>query len=154
MTATVLLADDDADCLKILAMRCRSLGLRVLTASDGEDVLASAERESPDLVILDIGLPGDDGLQIAERLRRTGSKYALPLIVCSGHSDRSTVDHCHSLGARHVSKGSQTWPELRSLICHMLHLNEPPARPGFTRKGTLKLKFPGTAEKPERPAAR
>jgi CheY-like chemotaxis protein len=153
MTATVLLADDDADCLKILAMRCRSLGLRVLTASDGEDVLASAERESPDLVILDIGMPGDDGLQVAERLRRLKDKRALPVIVCSGHSDRSTLDHCNLLGARHVSKGSQTWPELRSLICHMLHLNEPLARPAFASKGTLKLRF-HCDETPERPSAR
>lgn len=154
MTATVLLADDDADCLKILAMRCRSLGLRVLTASDGEDLLASAERESPDLVILDIGMPGDDGLQVAERLRRRKDKRALPVIVCSGQSDRSTLDHCNLLGARYVPKGSQTWPELRSLICHMLHLNEPPARPAFARKGTLKLKFHAAEGTADRPAAR
>src|SRR5262245_20271375 len=100
MTATVLLADDDADCLKILAMRCRSLGLRVLTAADGEDVLASTERESPDLVILDIGMPGDDGLQVTERLRRIKDKRALPVIVCSGQSDRSTLDQCNLLGDR------------------------------------------------------
>jgi CheY-like chemotaxis protein len=131
MTATVLLADDDTDCLRILALRCRSLGLRVLTASDGHDVLESAEREVPDLVILDIDMPGDDGLQIAERLRQVAGKRSLPVIVCSGQSDRSTLDHCQMLGAHHVSKGSQTWPELRSLICHMLHLNEQPTTPSF-----------------------
>lgn len=140
MAATVLLADDDPDCLKILALRCRTLGLRVLTASDGDDVLASAEREAPDLVILDIGLPGDDGFQVAERLRQMKGRHRLPLIVCSGQSDRSTLEHCHSLGARHVSKGSQTWPELRSLICHMLQLNEQPPATQYGRK-TPRLQF-------------
>jgi len=139
MTATVLLADDDADCLKILALRCRSLGLRVLTAADGEDVLASAEREAPDLVILDIGMPGDDGLRVAERLRQIKGKRPLPVIVCSGQSDRSTLDHCNSLGARHVSKGSQTWPELRSLICHMLQLTTPAPAPTSVRRNPSRL---------------
>jgi len=88
----------------------------------------------PDLVILDIDMPGDDGLQIAERLRQVAGKRFLPVIVCSGQSDRSTLDHCQMLGARHVSKGSQTWPELRSLICHMLHLSEQPVAPTFIRR--------------------
>jgi CheY-like chemotaxis protein len=142
MTATVLLADDDADCLKILALRCRSLGLRVLTASDGADLLASAERESPDLVILDIGMPGDDGLQVAERLLQMKGQSHLPLIVCSGQADRSTLEQCNSLGARHVSKGSQTWPELRSLICHMLRLDEhePAAAPAAIRRPRLQFR--------------
>lgn len=154
MTATVLLADDDRDCLRILALRCRSLGLRVLTASDGHDVLESAEREVPDLVILDIDMPGDDGLQIAERLRQVVGKRSLPVIVCSGQSDRSTLDHCQMLGARHVAKGSQTWPELRSLICHMLQLSEPAVAPSFRHGQPARLTFRPAATPVERPAGK
>src|SRR6185312_7082011 len=59
--ATVLLADDDIDCLRLMALRRQSLGLPVLTASDGTDTLASVIRNSPDLLVLDINMPGGDG---------------------------------------------------------------------------------------------
>jgi CheY-like chemotaxis protein len=139
MTATVLLADDDADCLKMLALRCRSLGLRVVTARDGADALASAERESPDLAILDIGLPGDDGLAIAERLRRKPGQ-PMPIIVCSGHADRSTLDHCRQLGARHVAKGARYWPQLRASVCELLKIDAEAKRSATAGPEAMRLR--------------
>ena len=119
---TVLLADDDVDCLRLMALRCQSLGLRVLTASDGMDTLASVIRNSPDLLVLDINMPGGDGFSVAEKLMRDPKIPPTPVVFCSGGSDPATLERCKGIGAHYVTKGSESWTQLRSIICHLLDL--------------------------------
>ena len=121
--ATVLLADDDIDCLRLMALRCQSLGLRVLTASDGMDALASVIRNSPDLLVLDINMPGGDGLSVAEKLMRDPKIPPTPVVFCSGGSDPTTLARCKGIGAHYVTKGSESWSQLRSIICQLLDLD-------------------------------
>ena len=121
--ATVLLADDDIDCLRLMALRCQSLGLRVLTASDGMDALASVIRNSPDLLVLDINMPGGDGLSVAEKLMRDPKIPPTPVVFCSGGSDPATLARCKGIGAHYVTKGSESWAQLRSIICQLLDLD-------------------------------
>jgi CheY-like chemotaxis protein len=121
--ATVLLADDDVDCLRLMALRCQSLGLRVLTASDGMDALASVIRNSPDLLVLDINMPGGDGLSVAEKLMRDPKIPPTPVVFCSGGSDPTTLARCKGIGAHYVTKGSESWSQLRSIICQLLDLD-------------------------------
>ena len=120
--ATVLLADDDIDCLRLMALRCQSLGLRVLTASDGMDTLASVIRNSPDLLVLDINMPGGDGFSVAEKLMRDPKIPPTPVVFCSGGNDPATLERCKEIGAHYVTKGSESWAQLRSIICHLLDL--------------------------------
>lgn len=120
--ATVLLADDDIDCLRLMALRCQSLGLRVLTASDGMDTLASVIRNSPDLLVLDINMPGGDGFSVAEKLMRDPKIPPTPVVFCSGGSDPATLARCKDIGAHYVTKGGESWAQLRSIICHLLDL--------------------------------
>jgi CheY-like chemotaxis protein len=122
-TATVLLADDDIDCLRLMALRCQALGLRVLTASDGMDTLASVIRNSPDLLVLDINMPGGDGLSVAEKLMRDPKIPATPVVFCSGGTDPAAIERCKDIGAHYVTKGSESWSQLRSIICQLLDLN-------------------------------
>lgn len=74
----VLLVDDDALLRRSVAFSLVRAGYRVTTAADAEDALALAEREPPDLVLLDIGLPGMDGLDALRRLRE--QPHAPPVI--------------------------------------------------------------------------
>jgi CheY-like chemotaxis protein len=120
--ATVLLADDDIDCLRLMALRCQSLGLRVLTASDGMDTLASVIRNSPDLLVLDINMPGGHGFSVAEKLMRDPKIPPTPVVFCSGGSDPATLARCKDIGAHYVTKGGESWSQLRSIICHLLDL--------------------------------
>jgi len=120
--ATVLLADDDIDCLRLMALRCQSLGLRVLTASDGMDALASVIRNSPDLLVLDINMPGGDGFSVAEKLMRDPKIPPTPVVFCSGGSDPTTLARCKDIGAHYVTKGGESWAQLRSIICHLLDI--------------------------------
>jgi len=122
-TATVLLADDDVDCLRLMALRCQAMGLRVLTASDGLDALASVIRNSPDLLVLDINMPGGDGLSVAEKLLQDPKIPPTPVVFCSAGTDHATLERCKDIGAHYITKGSESWSRLRSIICQLLDLD-------------------------------
>ena len=75
---TILLVEDDATLRHTLALNLRAEGHRVLEAEDGENGLAAARSESPDLVVLDVMLPRLDGLTVCRLLRR---ESAVPIIL-------------------------------------------------------------------------
>src|SRR5215475_14290169 len=127
--ATVLLADDDPDCLKLLTLRCQSLGLRVLTATDGLDALTSVIRDHPDLLVLDINMPGGDGLSVAEKMLRDPKIPPTPVVLCSGGTDAATIERCKDIGAHYVKKGSEAWGDLRSIICRLLDIDASASAP-------------------------
>ena len=66
---TILVVDDEANIADLVELYLRKEGFRVLKAGTGEDGLATAKRERPRLVVLDVGLPGIDGLEVCKRLR-------------------------------------------------------------------------------------
>jgi DNA-binding response OmpR family regulator len=69
LAATVLVADDDADILHVIELNFRLEGFEVVTARDGADALAKAVAVRPDLVVLDVLMPGIDGYTICARIR-------------------------------------------------------------------------------------
>lgn len=77
MAKHILLVDDDALLRRSLAFSLEQAGYRISTASNAEDALALARRDRPDLVLLDIGLPGMDGL---EALRSFDNQGGIPII--------------------------------------------------------------------------
>ena len=86
--ARVLVVDDNVDAAETLAMMLRVLGQRVETAHDGTAAIDVAARLVPDLVLLDIGLPGLDGYEVARRLRgRMGRKPMLVAVTGYGQDD-------------------------------------------------------------------
>src|SRR5512133_1679494 len=80
MAANVLLIDDDALLRRSLAFNLERAGYRTATAESAETALALAQRHRPDLVILDIGLPGMDGL---DALRQFEERLEVPVIFLS-----------------------------------------------------------------------
>lgn len=81
--AKVLLVDDEVDVIRALRMRFKANGFDVVTASDGVQATSVALRERPDLIVLDIGMPGGDGFVVAERLRSSSVTRLIPIIVLS-----------------------------------------------------------------------
>jgi DNA-binding response OmpR family regulator len=77
MAKHILLVDDDALLRRSLAFNLEQAGYRVAAAASAEDALAAARRDPPDLVLLDIGLPGMDGLDALRHLKET---LSLPVI--------------------------------------------------------------------------
>ena len=84
----VLVVDDEPQILRALATNLRARGFEVDVAETGEQALELAARHRPDLVVLDLGLPRIDGLDVARELRRTASTPIVMLTARGEESDR------------------------------------------------------------------
>ena len=82
----ILIADDYPDAIDIFAIYLRAFGYEVSTATDGVEALAQAEQLLPDLIVLDLEMPGISGFEAARRLRRTATTHDIPLIAATGYS--------------------------------------------------------------------
>jgi DNA-binding response OmpR family regulator len=78
MGAKILVVDDEAKIVKLVRAYLEQTGFQVVEAGDGQTALIQARREKPDLVVLDLNLPGIDGLEVARTLRREGN---IPIIM-------------------------------------------------------------------------
>jgi two-component system alkaline phosphatase synthesis response regulator PhoP len=81
----ILIVDDQEELLNGLAVNFRREGYDVLTANHGEAALALAQKEAPDLIILDVMLPGTSGLDVCRELRRLGVE--VPIIMLTARSE-------------------------------------------------------------------
>jgi CheY-like chemotaxis protein len=88
MDRTVLVVDDDPETCRLIAQTLTPQGYAVSIACDGPSGLAAVARERPALVILDLRLPGVDGLTVLTRLRQDDPQ--LPIIVASASADALT----------------------------------------------------------------
>ena len=80
----VLVVDDDPDINRLLGVRLSARGFKVRTAVDGEDALAKIEAEAPDLIFLDVSMPGIDGLQVLDRVRGQGLDLGVVMTTAFG----------------------------------------------------------------------
>jgi two-component system nitrogen regulation response regulator NtrX len=97
MTGRVLVIDDDAAIRESLRMILEYEGYECLLAPTGQDGLAAVERDQPDLVFLDIKMPGMDGLEVLDRIRLVND--SLPVVMISGHATVSTAVDATKRGA-------------------------------------------------------
>jgi DNA-binding response OmpR family regulator len=79
----ILIIDDDQPLLLGLTARLKANNYSVVTAADAISALTVARKELPDLIILDLGLPGGDGFLVLERMRSLADLAAIPVIVLS-----------------------------------------------------------------------
>ena len=84
MSRTILVVDDEPRIVELARDYLEHAGFRVVTASDGRTALEMARRDRPDLVVLDLGLPGLDGLDVTRELRRDGS---IPIVMVTARDD-------------------------------------------------------------------
>ena len=97
MAATVLLVEDDPSILKGLEMNLKIDGLRVLCASDGIAAVRAIRAAMPDLIILDLGLPGMDGFDVLREVRKDDTE--VPILVLSARASEAEKVLGLSLGA-------------------------------------------------------
>lgn len=88
MSKTILVIDDEPKIVEICRDYLVAAGFDVITASDGPQGLAAARRERPDLIVLDLMLPGMDGLDVCRELRREGSTPVIMLTARVEESDK------------------------------------------------------------------
>jgi DNA-binding response OmpR family regulator len=96
--ATVLVVDDDPVIQKLLQVNFEMEGYDVVIAGDGEEGLAMAREERPDLVLLDVMMPKMNGLDVAAALRADALTDAIPIIMLSAKAQASDVQAGLDLG--------------------------------------------------------
>src|SRR3984893_16090104 len=97
---TILIVDDDPDIRLSLHLRLKANHYNVIFAGDGMAAIAEARKHTPDLIILDLGLPAGDGFSVMERLKANDSLSSIPVIVVSARNRDANVDRAMQAGAK------------------------------------------------------
>ncbi|MBM2622655.1 response regulator [Actinoplanes sp. LDG1-06] len=96
---TILVADDDEDVRELVTSKLVAAGYRVITADDGASALRQVVTEQPDMVILDVSMPGLDGLSVCYELHSSADTAQIPVLMMSGHSRQVDIDLGLTVGA-------------------------------------------------------
>jgi CheY-like chemotaxis protein len=96
---TILVVEDDNRIIEVLKIRLQAAGYRVSAARDAASAVLMATRLDPDLILLDILLPGDNGLLVAERLQDTGATAGIPFMFLTASSQPGLQEQAMALGA-------------------------------------------------------
>ena len=112
-TSRILVVDDDPSILKFVWANLEARGYKVLLAVDGEAALRIAEKGKPDLIILDIVMPGIDGFAVCRKIREWSSVPILMLSAREGENDKET---CTACGATDYLTKPFVLKELLSLV--------------------------------------
>ncbi len=120
---TILLVDDNPQILSILADLLRPLGHRVLCAADGPTALELAADEPPDLILLDVMMPGVDGFTVCRQIRAHPLLAQVPVILVTALDDRESRVRGFEAGADEFVTKPFDYVELRARVSTILRLN-------------------------------
>lgn len=114
--AHILVVDDERLDRDLLQVILQSEGYRVSTAASGEDALDSLSRSCPNLVLLDVMMPGVDGYTVAAKIKSHPSTSAVPVILLTGLDDSNSRSHGLRVGAEAVLAK----PVDRAALCELV----------------------------------
>ena len=100
MGKKILIVDDDRDLVRGMSVRLKAKGYDVVFAVDGISAMSVARKEMPDLILLDLGLPGGHGFMIMDRLSALAPLAGIPVIVLSGQDPVRNRDRALKAGAK------------------------------------------------------
>jgi DNA-binding response OmpR family regulator len=98
--ADILIVDDDPDMLHALQVRLKASGYGVHCAEDGIGAISEARKHTPDLIVLDLGIPAGDGFVVLDILKTNPDLSSVPVIVLSGRDRRANQERVPNAGAR------------------------------------------------------
>lgn len=96
---TILIVDDEEDILELIKVNLKSEGYNILKAMTGEEAIKIAKHSSPDLMVLDLMLPGIDGLEVTKYLRNNASTEDIPIVMLTAKGEESDIVTGLELGA-------------------------------------------------------
>ena len=137
---TILVVDDEPKIVELARDYLEHAGFAVVSASNGMEALARARTERPDLIVLDLGLPKLDGLDVARALRTGG---AVPIVILTGRSDESDKLVGLELGADDYVTKPFSPKELVARVRAVLRRTERPVTPSeLIRCGDVTVDVP------------
>jgi len=110
----VLLVDDENDFTQPMAFWFGSKGYYVIVASDGESGVKLIKEKSPDVVFLDLNMPGMDGIQTLKKIREFNKE--IPVIIVSAYTDQLKIDQVSSYGVSGVFYKGEDFNQGLSLL--------------------------------------
>jgi diguanylate cyclase (GGDEF)-like protein len=118
--AKILVADDDLN-VRLLTRQClESEDMIVVEAADGHEALDAFIRERPDLVFLDVEMPGMTGLEVCRRIRAMPQGESIPIMIVTGSDDRQSIDDGFDAGATQYKTKPVNWSLLGRDVQYML----------------------------------
>jgi CheY-like chemotaxis protein len=96
---TVLLVDDDNVFLLTIGVRLKSMGYTVCAAKDAASAISVVRKATPDVIVLDVSLPGGDGFLVADRLQKLIASAATPIIFVTATEKQGMRERAMKLGA-------------------------------------------------------
>ena len=126
-TTRVMIADDDAGMLGLLTRALDALDIEVIEARDAMSALVLAQETAPNLIVLDIGMPGGNGLSACEMLASMPSLAHVPVIILTGKSDDTTLFRCQSIGAHYICKGADAIDAVTAAVRRLLGIGDEPS---------------------------
>src|SRR3954464_7086798 len=119
-SASILVVDDDPEIVAMLSTRLSKRGYKVSTASDGNKALELAKRERPDIVLLDVMMPGKSGWEVARALKQDPVTQDSKIVMVSAIGEKTNEITAPISGAeRHVDKPFE-FEELERVIASLL----------------------------------
>jgi CheY-like chemotaxis protein len=112
LQARLLLVDDDDALAEMYALQLTASGYHVTTARSGVEALELVVHVAPDLIYLDLGLPGMTGLEVLERLRTAPSTAEVPVVILTNFSEPEMIQRGRELGAQDYLVKVDTSPAL------------------------------------------
>lgn len=116
----ILIADDDSDLVDLLSLRCRAMGLDVITASDAMDALANADFYAPEIALMDVRMPGGNGISVAEMLATDERLRHIRVMVMTADENELIQSRCAAIGAQLLAKDSSIWDRLETQLAQMM----------------------------------
>lgn len=125
----ILVIDDDPDLVRAMRLRLRASNFEVTTATDGYSAIASAQKERPNLIILDLGLPVGDGFVVLDRLQNSDALAGIPVIVLSARDPQTNEERALKAGAAAFFQKPADNDELMNVIRASLGPGNPQPAP-------------------------
>jgi DNA-binding response OmpR family regulator len=99
MSKKILIVDDEPDVIKMLGVRLKASGYEIISAQDGVQAVSIAHKEKPDMIILDIKMPAQDGYTVYENLKMAASTNLIPIIFLTALPPQEVEKKVKKLGA-------------------------------------------------------
>jgi len=112
----ILLVDDEPRLLHVVGLYLSMEGFEVTEASDGTEALAKLETEQFDLAILDVMMPGVDGIEVCRHIRSQPATQAMPVLVFTSLSSDKDVERARLAGANHLITKPFSLPGLGAVV--------------------------------------
>ena len=144
MQPTILVVEDEQDILDLVEYNLEQAGFKVTTASNGTTALEKVQKEHPDLVVLDLMLPGMDGKEVCRRIRQDESFRRMPVIMLTARADEVDRVVGFELGADdYITKPFSPRELVLRVKAIMRRIQNSPEKPSM-------LRFPGLIIDPDR----